>query len=141
SMVWTYVTTALPLLVTSTLFTTDVWLFIISRFFLIYSICIIFDYRDREDDKLDGIRTFITYLNEKGINFLFYFSLIIYAVSTICMQFYGHTQTTIIILLIPGLITASLYPYAKKNFSDIFYYFILDGLMMLSALIMLVMSF
>jgi len=141
SMVWTYVTTALPLLVTSTLFTTDVWLFIISRFFLIYSICIIFDYRDREDDKLDGIRTFITYLNEKGINFLFYFSLIIYAVSTICMQFYGHTQTTIIILLIPGLITASLYTYAKKNFSDIFYYFILDGLMMLSALIMLVMSF
>jgi len=141
SMVWTYVTTALPLLVTSTEFNTDAWLFIASRYFLIYAICIIFDYRDKEDDKQEGIRTFITYLNERGIDILFYSSLLIFTIATICMYFYGHTITTIVILLIPGIITATLYTYAKKNLSDIFYYFILDGLMMFSALIMLVMSF
>ena len=141
SMVWTYVTTALPLLVTSSPFTTDAWLFIISRFFLIYAICILFDYRDRQDDKLDGIRSLITYLDEKGIDKLFYFSLILFAAATIMMYFYGHSLAFIIILLIPGVITALLYTYAKKNDSDIFYYFVLDGLMMLSALIMLLMSF
>lgn len=141
SMVWTYVTTALPLLVTFSNFTTDAWLFIISRFFLIYAICILFDYRDRLDDKMDGIRSLITYLEEKGIDKLFYFSLILFAIATIMMYFYDHSLVFIIILLIPGFLTALLYTYAKKNDSDIFYYFVLDGLMMLSALIMLLMSF
>jgi len=31
-----------------------------------------------------------------------------------------------------------MYNYAKRNFSDVLYYFILDGLMMFSALLMLV---
>lgn len=141
SMVWTYVTTALPLLVTSTPFTTDTWLFIIGRFFMIYAICILFDYRDREDDKQDGIRSLITYLDEKGIDKLFFISLIVYGIATVLMLIYGHSLLVIFILLIPGLITALLYNYAKKNNSDIFYYFVLDGLMMLSSLIMLLMSF
>ena len=141
SMVWTYVTTALPLLVTSTPFTIDAWLFVISRFFMIYAICILFDYRDREDDKLDGIRSLITYLDEKGINKLFHISLIVFAIATMLMPLYGHSFVFIIILLLPGFITALIYTYAKKNDSDIFYYFVLDGLMMLSALIMLLMSF
>ncbi len=141
SMVWTYVTTALPLLVTFSTFTISAWLFIVSRFFLIYAICILFDYRDREDDKLDGIRSLITYLDEKGIDKLFYVSLILFVIATLMMYFHGHSIALIIILLIPGLITALLYTYAKKNNSDIFYYFVLDGLMMLSALIMLVISF
>jgi hypothetical protein len=41
-------------------------------------------------------------------------------------------------LLVPGVIVLLLYNYAKRNFSDYLYYFILDGLMMLSALLMLV---
>ena len=40
-------------------------------------------------------------------------------------------------LLIPGAITAALYSYARKNFSDLLYYFVLDGLMALSALLTL----
>jgi hypothetical protein len=31
-------------------------LFCCSRFFLIYAICILFDYRDRDQDKQEGIR-------------------------------------------------------------------------------------
>ncbi len=108
SMVWTYVTTALPLLVTFSNFTTDAWLFIISRFFLIYAICILFDYRDRLDDKMDGIRSLITYLEEKGIDKLFYFSLILFAIATIMMYFNDHSLVFIIILLIPGFLTALL---------------------------------
>jgi len=44
----------------------------------------------------------------------------------------------IIILLLPGIITASLFSYAKKNFSDYLYYFVLDGMMMFSGLLMLI---
>ena len=40
--------------------------------------------------------------------------------------------TTMIII---GLVVLALYKTAKRNFSDYLYYFVLDGLMMLSALL------
>jgi hypothetical protein len=61
----------------------------------------------------------------------------VFGLSTIALAAYNYNVYLIIILLIPGIITALLRDYSKRNFSDYFYYFVLDGLMMLSALIML----
>lgn len=138
SFVWMYVTTILPVVVTGTEWTNVVTLFAISRFFLIYAICILFDYRDRLDDKAAGIRSLITYFNERGIRLIFAFSLLIFCVATVWMWWYGYSALAIGILLLPGIITACLYNYAIRHFSDMFYYLVLDGLMALSALIMLV---
>ena len=137
SMVWMYVTTILPVVVNGTIWRTDISLFVISRFFLIYAICILFDRRDRKEDKAKGIRSLITYLNEKGIKTLFISSLIVFAVSTICLFFYQYSLLIIFLLLIPGIITAALYNYSMKNLSDVLYYFTLDGLMALSSLLTL----
>ncbi|HMI60291.1 MAG TPA: hypothetical protein VK518_05265, partial [Puia sp.] len=63
SFVWVYVTTVLPIIVADARWNRSFILFIASRFFLIYAICILFDYRDREDDKTHGIRSLITLLN------------------------------------------------------------------------------
>ncbi|MES1220446.1 MAG: UbiA family prenyltransferase [Bacteroidota bacterium] len=138
AMVWTYVTTILPILISKTHWQADHVLFIISRFFFIYAICILFDYRDRQDDKAAGIRSLITYLSERNIFYLFAVSLIVFATTTIGMLSYNYSLVHIIMILLPGLILAVLYNYAKKNFSDFFYYFILDGLMALSAILMLI---
>ena len=51
----------------------------------------------------------------------------------------GYSLLTVAVLLIPGLLLVFLYPYAKRNFSDYLYYFVLDGLMMLSGLLMLIL--
>ncbi|MDP9229872.1 MAG: hypothetical protein M3O67_04255, partial [Bacteroidota bacterium] len=91
-------------------------------------------------DRAEGIKSMITYFNERSINFLFAVSLILSGALTITMLKYGHSILTICIILLPGIIVAALYNRAKKKFSDIFYYFILDGLMMLSALLMLLIS-
>ncbi len=133
AMVWMYVTTILPLIISDSIWHDDFYLFIISRFFLIYAICILFDYRDREDDKSKGIRSLITYLDENGIKILFSVSLLLSAASTIWLLFYQYSFLIVILLLIPVIITASLYNYARKNFSDMLYYFLLDGLMALSS--------
>jgi 4-hydroxybenzoate polyprenyltransferase len=138
AMVWTYVTTMLPVLITDSEWRIDFSLFTASRFFLIYAICILFDYRDRKDDKASGIRSLITYMDENGIRNLFVLSILLFTIATLSMLFYGYGLVTVIILLVPGIITGALYNYAKKNLSDVFYYFILDGLMALSALLMLV---
>jgi 4-hydroxybenzoate polyprenyltransferase len=140
AMIWMYVTTILPVMVSDQTWQNDLYFFAVSRFFMIYCICILFDYRDREDDKAKGIRSLVTYLSEDGIRILFILSLLLFVTSTICLLFYQYSLLTIFILLIPGIITAALYNYARENFSDIFYYFILDGLMALPALLTLLIG-
>ena len=80
----------------------------------------------------------ITYFNEKGIDRLFILSLLIFVASTIGLYYFNFTIRDIVFLMIPGGIVAALYRRAKTSYSDYFFYFILDGLMMLSALLMLV---
>lgn len=138
AMVWMYVTTILPVIFSGQPWKTEYTLFVFSRFFLIYAICILFDYRDRADDKAAGIRSLITYLNERGILCLFAFSLLVFAVSTLLLLSFGYDIVSVVFLLIPGIITAALYNRARKDFSDSFYYFVLDGLMAFSAILMLI---
>jgi len=138
ALVWTYVTTWLPIIISPVPWKEDFYLFLLSRFFLIYAVCILFDYRDRADDKKAGIRSLITYLSERSITFLFFFSLVIFALTTSGLIFYDYDPLSIFLLLIPGILIALLYNYARKNFSDILYYLVLDGLMAFSAFLMLI---
>lgn len=135
---WTYVTTVLPLIFSEKTVTVSDILFCSYRYFFIYAICILFDYRDRENDRADGIRSLITYFNEKGINRLFYTSLILSLLFLLGWQ-WQIGWTFDIVLLFPALpVLAELYPVAKKNFSDYIYYFILDGLMAFPSLTVLI---
>lgn len=137
ALVWMFVTTVLPVFTENqTLKPADV-MFAFSRFSMIYSICILFDYRDREDDKKEGIRSMITYLTERGIERLFFITLMVFLISTFCMAFYGFPSKLILILALPGMITALVYQRAREDFSDYLYYFALDGLMMLSSAVTL----
>jgi len=137
AFVWMYVTTFLPIAIDNAHWTAPALLFCASRFFLIYAICILFDYRDRDYDKQEGIRSMVTYFNERGINNLFTGSLLLFATTTMALLTYGYTLLLTALMLLPGGIVLVLYPVAKKNFSDYLYYFVLDGLMMLSSLLTL----
>ena len=114
--------------------------FCAGQFFFVYAICILFDFRDREDDKLEGIRSMITNFDERGINTLFAISITTFFVLCILLNREGIQWSNIILLLIPALVLISLYKYAKRNFSDYLYYFVLDGLMMLSGLLLWLVS-
>ena len=138
AFVWMYVTSVLPIIISGQDWNDRFTLFLISRFFLIYAICILFDYRDREDDKIAGIKSLITWLSESSITWLFIGSLVAYAIATLLLLNYGYTILSVTLLLVPGIITGALYNRARKHFSDTLYYFILDGLMALSALLMLI---
>lgn len=138
AFVWMYVTTILPIVISQQPWHNNFILFIVSRFFLIYSICILFDYRDREDDKAAGIHSLVTYLNERSIMYVFIASLLIFTIAAIWMLNYDYSAVGTGILILPGIITGMLFSHAKKNFSDILYYFVLDGLMALSAILMLI---
>ncbi len=135
--VWTYVTTVLPVFVANQSISKPVLLFTASRFFLIYAICILFDYRDRDNDKREGIKSMVTLFSDKGIHWLFFISLFIFTISTALLDFYDIPPLQIFLIGLPGIILSGLYNYSRKNFSDYFYYFVLDGLMMFSGILML----
>jgi 4-hydroxybenzoate polyprenyltransferase len=139
AFVWMYVTTFLPIAIDDQHWNTASLLFCIHRLFLIYAICIPFDYRDRDYDKKEGIRSLITHLNERGVNNIFAFSLLMFFGSGIALYWHGYNWQVIALLLAPGFIVWALFPIAKKNFSDYLYYFVLDGLMMFSALLTLLL--
>jgi 4-hydroxybenzoate polyprenyltransferase len=137
---WAHVTTLLPLVVhLKTLGAQHVWFFV-NRFFFIYAICILFDYRDVEEDRRDGIKSLITYLDERGIDIVFWGSIFVFLGSCVILMQY-FSLLVMIALLIPALILSLLYYPSKKNFSDYLYYFMLDGLMMLSVPLLLLTKF
>lgn len=137
--VWTYVTAIMPVFMADIHFNHELKFFAASRFFLIYAICILFDYRDRADDKEDGIRSMVTWFDEKGVNRIFWFSLFAFVIFTIGLLFTPVKPVYVLLLLLPGLVVGALYNYSKEQLSDYLYYFVLDGLMMISGLLMLVL--
>lgn len=137
SAVWTYVTTILPLIIAGASWKPAYTCFVLSRLLLVYAICILFDYRDREDDKNAGIISIITFLGDRGIDRLFWITIGCFILVTIGFFFYNSSSLIVAILLIPGLLVAALHKTAKQKFSDYLYYFGLDGLMMFSGLLMI----
>ena len=138
--VWTYVTTILPVFLAGLHFNHTMKWFSASRFFLIYGICILFDFRDRDDDKEEGIRTMVNYFEEPGVDRLFLLSSIAFIVFSAGLLITGISLWKVALLILPGIILFFIYDKAKKSVSDYLYYFVLDGLMMLSALLMVIAS-
>ncbi len=143
AFVWMFVTTILPLEIAeqdpiAIGWKPEFYFFIAHRFFLIYAICMIFDYRDREDDKIAGVRSLISFMTEKGINWLFWIIILLFIITTLFLSDFGISHFQIAILLLPGIIVGMLFNYSKKHFTDSFYYFILDGMMAFSSLLMLI---
>lgn len=129
---WMHITVLLPMLVMKTNIGPAAICFAVNRFFFIYAICIVFDRRDVAEDRKSGIKTLITYLDENGIDRLFWGSVVVAAITSL-MLYTWMPVLTVLILIFPLLLLAFLYQPSKKNSSDYLYYFTLDGLMMLSA--------
>jgi 4-hydroxybenzoate polyprenyltransferase len=138
AFVWVYVTTVLPVIVADAPRHASFMLYTANRFFLIYAVCLIFDFRDREDDKAQGIVSMVTKLSAKNIDGLFLLSMILFFLSGIALSFYHYPAFYILLLLVPGAILIAIYKETKRNYSDDLYYIVLDGLVMFSGLLMLI---
>jgi 4-hydroxybenzoate polyprenyltransferase len=140
SFSWTYVTAILPLVIGGVELQAEHIIFVLNRFLLIYAICILFDYRDRAADKISGIKSIITYLNEKGIDILFWLTISVFMITSVLLGAFISTAEAAA-LTVPGIILCFLYNSSKRVRSDYRYYFILDGLMMLSVPLVVLAKF
>ncbi|RYY40402.1 MAG: hypothetical protein EOO08_04515 [Chitinophagaceae bacterium] len=141
ALAWTHIPFILPLLISGAVWRTQDYLLIFNRFYLIYPICILFDHRDREADRREGIRSLVTQLPDAGIARLFFGSMTVFFASLVALGFMGQSPWTLAWLALPGVLLVYLYRAALRERSDYFYYFVLDGLMALSSVGLLMAVF
>lgn len=137
TIVWVFITALLPVLVSETKWSYEVTLFTVNRLFLIFPICILFDYRDKLEDKLEGIKNIATVLSGRGLDYVFGICMLLNFLSAALLQNYLQNWFYTTANIAPAVLLILTYRISKNSKSDLWYYFYLDGLMMLSGLLIL----
>jgi 4-hydroxybenzoate polyprenyltransferase len=140
AFMWTYATAILPVIGLQPQSPDLLNPFTASRFFLVYAICILFDRRDKKEDQAKGIKALPTLLSEKSIGIIYYISLLISIYSAV-MFTWPSFNTTTLFLVLPSVICLFLFSATRHRKGDVLYYVLLDGLMMMSAVLQAIYLF
>jgi len=135
ALAWTIVTTFLPVKINNNVWTLTNTLFSLNRFLLIYPVCVLFDYRDKEEDKKQNIKNIVGLLSDDALRTFYYSCLGLFFISVYLLYVNGFSFKHLLILTIPGVILLFTFKYSLDTRSDYWYYFYLDGLMMLSGVL------
>ncbi len=131
---WAYVTTILPSthLLNTHLF--PILLLLAQRFFFMLLLCILFDLRDISVDKLHGLHSLATDMGYKKMDTVLVLVFVFYLFTTLlfCWQYADINQA--ISFIITAAIFWLVYRFSLKKRGYVFYYFVVDGLMFVSAL-------
>jgi 4-hydroxybenzoate polyprenyltransferase len=136
ALTWAYVTTFLPVLDvydTNFMLRFYVLLLFATRFFFMLLLCIIFDTRDISIDKINGLHSLATDVSMKKLRVIIAVVYFLHMLSALLFCFYYAHTTQAFAFISIGIIFWVLYAQSLKNKSYIFYYFLIDGLMLLSA--------
>jgi hypothetical protein len=131
---WSYVTVIIPLQKDYMLLN-NADLFIISRRFLfMLMLCIIFDNRDKDLDKIRGLRSLATDIPPVTLRVLICFIFLLLFTSNFFFRNFGITLSQSIALQVSTVALLIVYFYSNKKQGYLFYYFFVDGMMLFSAL-------
>ena len=131
---WSFVTVFIPLQKASFM-PTEIEFFILTRRFLfMLMLCIIFDNRDIAVDKIRGLRSLATDLSAKTMRYLIYAIFFILFLTNFLAHSYGITIPQSIALQITTIALLITYYFSTQKQGYFFYYFLVDGLMLFSAI-------
>jgi 4-hydroxybenzoate polyprenyltransferase len=130
---WCYVTVLIPYRAGTGAAPMTVLTLMIARFFFVGMLCIIFDKRDEHIDKLHGLTSLATHTGTKMLKLIMFFCFTIYFITGLLarLRFTGTNQ--LVAFVITGVAVAWVYRLSLKKQGYLFYYFVVDGLMLFSA--------
>ena len=141
TVVWTYVTAVLPLLLLGKEWSLVYSAFVMNRFFLILPICMLFDYRDLQEDKASGIRNLMGFMTEWQMTVAYRVCLFLGFAMCAWLSLYSISGLRILTLGLAGFVLAVSIPRMKRYESDYWYYVYLDSLMAGSGFAWLVFGY
>jgi hypothetical protein len=134
--VWAYVSVILPIAFAGEVFTITVLFLFLHHFMLVSLLVLIFDYRDKLPDYEFGIHTPANAMNEQEFGVFFLTNTIVYALTIVVLAVFTKEPVFFLQLLLAPVIIF-LQRLSKKQPSDLFYLFRVDGIMILSLLLSL----
>jgi 4-hydroxybenzoate polyprenyltransferase len=143
SITWAYVTIFLPVFdATNPNFekSLSVLFLFANRFFFMLLLCILFDTRDISVDKINGLHSLATDVSIKKLQIILAAAFGFYIFFALLFCFYYANTAQAIAFVFTGIIFWKLYISSKKNNDYIFYYFGVDGLMLLTAIFCFIAS-
>lgn len=135
ALTWTFVTALLPLQNhIGNLRLLDMVL-LLQRFFLMLQLCLLFDLRDTAIDKIKGLHSLATDMSPAAIQRLFYLLGGAYLLASAFVAFWLNAYTVLAAYLCVQVTVIALcrVPLQKRGY--FFYYFWVDGIMLLSGLL------
>ena len=139
ALVWTYVTVALPILLTPasprTHWTLAVAWFL-NRFLLIYGIALCFDYRDRDVDRQSKWLTIVSMLTGRQVRLFFGLIVLCFGLTAGALYGLGWTEWTLLCICLPMFLLVLVARRIITGASDYGYYVCLDGLLMVTGILL-----
>lgn len=136
TLVWTIVTSVLPILYHSKEMA-DYPYEILIRFVFMFTLCVAFDIRDMQTDLEAGIATLPNIIGIKGSYRVMTVSMTAFIVMSVIQYFRYPSLSRLLAELIVALATKLAIDYARKRPSDRAYLGLVDGMMLLYAVLIL----
>lgn len=135
--VWTIVTSVLPILYHGAGIT-DYPYEILMRFVFMFTLCVAFDIRDMQTDMEAGIATLPNVIGIKGCYKVMGFSMILFIIMSIVQYLRYPSLGRVMAELMVAFAVRIAIDYSRNNPSDRAYLGLVDGMMLLYAILMLV---
>ncbi|RYF90033.1 MAG: hypothetical protein EOO03_04590 [Chitinophagaceae bacterium] len=107
----------------------------IARFFFVGMLCVIFDRRDAAVDASHNIHSIATDLSKATLHKMMLLAFIIYQAAGLLVRYRFADIYQFIAFIFTGLVVGWVYLLSLKPRGYLFYYFVVDGLMIFSAAI------
>jgi len=139
ALLWTLVTVWFP--VNNFLFEKNIFVFVFfKRFVFMFMLCLLFDIRDIEIDRQENITTLAVFLGKKKSYLLVYNFLIFFVILSFFQFLYFADKGVLIAMLLSAAATFFTVELTKKINSDLVYLFGIDGMMLLQAILVYLLS-
>ena len=130
---WSFVTTIIPAAPVLSSSSATVISLLTARFFFMFLLCIIFDRRDANVDKINGLHSLATDVSRHILKTLMVLAFVIFIAAGLLFRYYFNDNAQLIAFFITGILIWWVYRASLKKQGYVFYYFVVDGLMLFSA--------
>jgi len=131
---WTYTTIFIPLFEQVQLGNMKLMLLFSTRFFFMLMLCIIFDSRDARADKIKALHSLATDVSRRSLSIIMAVVFTGFLISGILLRYYYSTDRQMIAFIVSGISMLIVYRLSLRDRGYYFYYFLVDGMMLFTAL-------
>jgi hypothetical protein len=140
AVAWTYATVYLPIILHQQSLTSVQWQFVWHRFFLVFIICGLFDYKDKVEDTQGGIKSMII---KASVGLIATIGQVLLSMSILgAFRLVPDLHTIDAVLnFVPLILLMFFFKRSMQSTNETWYYFVVDGLLFINGFIYLLMLF